>query len=154
MFLAGHAAAGALIGQQLQENAILIFLLAFISHFLLDLIPHGDHHHVVDYYFGKKEKLKEIYNTIKIDAVATIIIVVVLLVYTHLNRIAIAWGIIGGVLPDLIVGLNELVKNSKIKWFTKFHFRVHNALVKSFDVKPWPGAVFQIIVIAAILVAL
>lgn len=154
MFLAGHAAAGALIGQQLQENAILIFFLAFVSHFLLDIIPHGDHHNVVDYYFGKKEKLKEIYNIIKIDAVATVIMVVVLLVYTNLNKMAIAWGVIGGILPDLLVGLNEIVRNSWIKKFSNFHFKIHNALINSIDVKPLPGTVMQIIAISAMLVAL
>lgn len=154
MFLAVHAAAGAIIGQNLEEGAVLIFLLAFTSHFLLDLIPHGDHHHVVDYYFGNKSKLKQIYNIILIDAVATTILAVVLMTLTNLNRIAIAWGIIGAVFPDLLVGLNELIKNSKTKWFTRFHFRIHNALVHKIKVKPLPGALFQIIIIAAMLAAI
>jgi len=153
MFIAGHAIAGALIGQQIGEGAILIFLLAFISHFLLDLIPHGDHHHVVDFYFGKKQKLKALYSTIIVDAIATIIIVVTLLTFVNLNRVAVAWGVIGAVLPDLLVGLNELVKSSKTQWFTKFHFRIHNALVKKIKVKPLPGTIGQLIVIALMLVA-
>lgn len=154
MFIAAHAAAGAVIGQHLEEGAVLIFLLAFTSHFLLDLIPHGDHHHVVDYYFGNKSKLTEIYNTILVDAVATVIIAVVLMTLTSLHRTAIAWGIIGSVLPDLLVGLNELIKNSKTKWFTKFHFRIHGALVSKIKVTPLAGTVSQIIIIAALLVAL
>ena len=107
MFIAGHAAAGALIGQQVGENALLIFILAFISHLILDLIPHGDRHHVVDYYFGQKKKLKQIYNSIIVDTIATIILVALLMSYTTLNRVGIAWGIIGGVIPDLLVGLND-----------------------------------------------
>lgn len=154
MFIAAHAAAGALIGQTIQEGPALIFFLSFTSHFLLDLIPHGDHHHVVDYYFGKKEKLRAIYNTLVVDSIATVILVVIFMMYTHLNKVAIAWGIIGSVLPDLLVGLNELVTSSKTKWFTNLHFRFHNALVHRINVKPLTGTVAQIFIIAALLVAL
>lgn len=154
MYVAGHAAAGALIGHQVDGNALLIFILAFISHLVLDLIPHGDRHHVVDYYFGERKKLKQIYNGIVIDTVATIIMVAILMSYTTFNKIGMAWGIIGGVLPDLLVGLNEVMNNSKLKWFTKMHFKVHNALIHKIRVKPLSGTLFQIVLITGILVAL
>ena len=154
MFLAGHVAAGALIGQQLGTNPVLIFLLAFASHFLLDLVPHGDHHHVDGYYNGHKEAIRKLYNAIIVDAVITIIMVIILLVYTDLNKVAIAWGMIGGVLPDLLVGIAELRKSKLLNLYNKFHFWFHDALVHSFKVRPWPGALGQIIVIGAFLVAL
>lgn len=155
MFIAGHAAAGALIGQQAQgAGALLVFVLAFASHFLLDLIPHGDRHHVVDYYFGQKAKLKQIYNMLIIDGVAAVILVAILMSYTSFNRISMAWGIIAGVLPDLLVGLDEYFKSSRMKWFTKFHFAIHNALIHTFHVRPVPGAIGQILVIVFLLAAL
>jgi hypothetical protein len=153
MFIAGHTAAGALIGQQVAENPLLGFILGFVSHFLLDLIPHGDRHHVVDY-FGQKSMLKKIYNAILVDSVVSVILVAVLMSYTTLNRIGMAWAIIGSVLPDFLVGLNELAKDSRIKWFSKFHFKIHNALIHKIHVKPLPGAIGQVIVIAALLFAL
>jgi len=154
MFIAGHAAAGALIGEQLGGNPVLIFIVAMASHFLLDVIPHGDGHHVNDYFAGTKKHLKALYNVLLIDTVATIILVSWFMAYANINRIAVAWGIIGGVLPDLLVGINEVWKNSKIKWFSKFHFIVHNALIDTIKVKPWPGAALQIAIIVLLIKAI
>jgi hypothetical protein len=154
MFIAGHAAAGALIGQQVGTNPILIFLLAFVSHFLMDIVPHGDGHHVHDYFIGGKKHLKKLYNVLLVDSIATIILFALMMAYFQLNRMAVAWGVIGGVLPDLLVGINEIWKESKIKWFSKLHFRFHNALIDKIKVKPWPGAIGQFIIIALLLYAI
>lgn len=154
MFIAGHAAAGALIGEQIGTSPLLIFTLSMVSHFLLDVIPHGDGHHVDDYFSGTKKHLKNLYNVLVVDTVATIIMVAWFMAYANINRIAVAWGIIGGVLPDLLVGINEVWKNSRIKWFSKFHFLVHNALIDRIKVKPWPGAVLQIAIIVLIFQAM
>ncbi|GEM_PF-3732031 len=42
MFIVTHAAIGALIGEELPNHPMLAFVLAFLAHFLTDLIPHGD----------------------------------------------------------------------------------------------------------------
>ncbi len=154
MFYAGHAAAGALIGQQLQGHFPLIMLLALVSHFLMDLIPHGDYHHVQWYFSGRKEKFKKIYQTIVVDATATIIMVSILLAYVPLNRASVAWGIIWGVVPDLLVGLSELMKNKWLNAFSKFHFIIHDAIAKKIKVKPLPGALGQLALIGIMLYAL
>lgn len=154
MYLAGHAAAGALIGQQLGGSPLIIFAMGMVSHFLLDLIPHGDKHHVVDYYHGKKEVLSELYYHLLVDAIITIIMIVVLMSFTTLDRVSMAWGIVGSMIPDLIVGLNEIFNNAKLKAFTKFHFIVHNALIHKLDVSPLQGTLVQIVLIAGMLVAL
>lgn len=148
MFLVGHTAAGALVGEQVATNPLMIFILAFASHFLLDFIPHGDRHHVVDYYKGKKKLLKQIYATLVIDSAASILYIVLIMTKTNVNRWAIAWGIFGSVLPDLLVGLAELLKNTYLAAFKKFHFIIHNALIHKIRVKPLPGTLLQIIVIA------
>lgn len=151
MFIAGHAVAGAVIGQQLGGNPILVFILAFISHFLLDIVPHGDGHHVHDYYHGGRKKLKSLYSVLTVDAIATIIFVSWAFAYLQLNRVSVAWGIIGGVIPDLLVGLSEIWKQKWLKFFTKLHFVVHNALIDVIKVKPWPGAVLQLIIITLLI---
>jgi membrane-bound metal-dependent hydrolase YbcI (DUF457 family) len=154
MFIAGHVAAGALIGQQVDENLFAIFLLGFISHFLLDLIPHGDAHQVKNYFEKKTEHLKKLYYVLVTDSAASIIMVTWLMAYANINRVAVAWGVIGSVLPDLLVGLNEVWKKSKIQWFYDWHFKVHNALIHKIPVKPIPGAIAQIVLIGAFLYAL
>jgi len=154
MFIAGHVAAGALIGQQIDENLFVVFLLSFISHFLLDLIPHGDAHQVKGYFEKKKDQMKKLYYVLVVDSTASIIIVSWLMAYANINRVAVAWGIIGSVLPDLLVGLNEVWKKSKIQWFYNWHFKVHNALIHKIHVKPIPGAIAQVMLIAAFLYGL
>lgn len=154
MFIAGHAAAGALIGQQVGQNPLLIFILAFTSHLLMDLIPHGDRHHVVDYYHGGKKNLKRLYSELVIDSSIAIIITVVLMLQDGLNRHAMAWGIVGAVIPDLIVGLSEVTKSKLAKAFTKFHFVTHNALIHKFHISRINGTLWQVALIAGMLWAL
>ena len=154
MFVAGHAAAGALIAHQLPQHPILVLTLAFVSHFLLDIVPHGDAHHVHDYYHGGKKHLKQLYYTFVADALGTIVLVSLLFAYVQMNRVALAWGIIGGILPDLLVAADELMTSTRLRWFTKLHFRFHNALTDKFHVKALPGAAGQILVIAGLLFAL
>lgn len=155
MFIAGHVAAGALIGQTLGfTNPALIFALSFASHFLLDVVPHGDGHHVADYYHGKKEKLKALYSGLAVDTAFSVMLVAFLLGFTTLDRANMAWGIIASVVPDFFVGLNELFNSKFLKWFTRLHFKVHNAFIHKLIVPSWPGAAFQVIVIVGMLAAL
>lgn len=125
-----------------------------VSHFLLDLIPHGDRNHVEDYFNGQKTQMKEIYYTLLVDSVLTVIMIVALMSFSTLDRVSMALGIVGSVIPDLLVGLNELVKSAKLKAFTKFHFIVHNALIHRLHVTPMQGTVVQIAIIAGMLAAL
>lgn len=155
MFIVGHAAAGALIGEQLAGSSPLFaFGMGFVSHFLLDLIPHGDRHHVVDYFHGQKKNIGKFYNELMIDALMTVIMVSVLMMSKSLDRDSVAWGIIGGVLPDLLVGLHEKFKSTKLKAFTKFHFMVHNALIHNIEVSHLQGTIVQLAVIIGMLAAI
>lgn len=155
MFIAGHVAAGALIGQALgTSNPLIIMTLSFASHFLLDVIPHGDGHHVNDYYHGERKHTKAIYGHLAVDTAASIALVAILLGFTTLDRASMAFGIIASVIPDFIVGLNELFKNRFLKWFTRLHFKVHNALIHKWVVPALPGSIAQIVLIIAMLAAL
>lgn len=150
MFIAAHAVSGALIAHQVDNPWIVIFL-AFVSHFVLDIIPHGDYHHVHDYYHGGKQMVRRLYNTILIDSIATVIVATILLSYTTIDRTLLALGIISAILPDMLVGIHESWKKSKLAWFNKMHFKVHNALAKSMTMRPFPGAIGQFILIIAML---
>lgn len=154
MFIAGHVVAGAIVGQQLEGHFALIVLLGIASHFVLDIIPHGDYHQVEWYFNGQKEKMKKLYSTIVIDAVAAVIMTAIILSYLPVSRAAVAWGIIWGVLPDLLVGIGELVKSKWLKAFSKLHFIIHDALAKKIRLKPLPGALGQIAIIGIMIYAL
>jgi len=116
MFLTPHAATGIYIGSQI-PNAWLAFLFGFISHLLLDFIPHGD------------ESLGERWNgKIKVYHLALIsgldmIVVGLLTYYLIANRIvpltpAVLAGLAGSILPDYIWGLHEITKDKVTGWIS------------------------------------
>jgi len=100
MYLFVHATAGAFIGKYIQWPS-LAFLFSFISHFLLDIIPHGDKNLFSSLTF--KEKFKKSLNIGIIDLSLTILI---LLLIFHLKQFAsplsVISGACGAVLPDFI----------------------------------------------------
>ncbi len=109
MLLTVHATAGALIGQQL-NNPILAFVVAFVSHFILDIIPHGDQDWIDEYKGDQKTKVKKIISIVAIDVVILLALLVSRFYYTDsfVPSLSIASGILGGILPDFLVGCHEL----------------------------------------------
>lgn len=118
MFVATHAAVGALFGEILPSHPVLTFVFAFAIHFLMDLIPHGDSLLYVGYSNGKKVStaiMIQIFDTI---VMAGFVIYLLTQVVAH-QRLAVITGIIGGILPDVLVMLYELFR---FKWLKKFHY--------------------------------
>ena len=141
MYLTIHAAAGAFIGEQV-SSGLLAFILGFLSHFILDIFPHGDHELIRKY--RKGEKVKTMFNAVLIDGIATTIFV--LLVFTKNNLIntnIVAWGILGSILPDLFVGIYELTKKY-FRRFRNFHYALHDFL--KFDFSYLTGFIIQILI--------
>lgn len=117
MFIATHAAVGALFGEVLPTHPFVVFVLAFIIHFMMDLIPHGDSLLYRSYKDGKNTKLAiliQVSDTIVMIGFALYLITQVIV---H-QRLAVIMGIIGGILPDVLVVLYELFH---FKWLKKFH---------------------------------
>ena len=146
MFLATHATFGAIIGRA-APDPVSAFFLAFFSHFLLDIIPHGDADLYKDYKRGNKVKLALSYTMI--DAIVTAYVVVAIaqarLFDSGLN---VAAGIVGGLLPDLLVGVYEITKTQWLKKFHEIHFFFHNMFVNRYrDVSFMTGVAYQLIVL-------
>lgn len=146
MFLATHATIGAIIGRA-APDPVSAFCLAFASHFLLDIIPHGDADLYKDYKRGNKVKVALGYTMI--DAIITAYVVVAIaqarLFDSGLN---VAAGVVGGLLPDLLVGVFEVTKT---RWLAKFHavhFFFHNIFVNKYrDVSFMTGVVYQLAIL-------
>ena len=129
MLLSVHATVGAVLGEQV-STPLLAFVLGFISHFILDIIPHGDEALIKAYRNDFKNKGMK--YLIVFDLVSTAILLP-LLFYTQkisFNPVVL-WGIIGGVLPDFMVGINE-VTHKHFKRMNKLHFWAHGKLGKTF----------------------
>lgn len=137
------------------------FSLSFLLHFLLDMIPHGD---LVVYEGYKKRRgiRKAIIHT-SLDALMVVIMLTIIFSLGHMisAEIAVAAGIVGGLLPDLLVALFELTQPKGTRWsgrqLTKFHdwhMRNHVFLIKKFfrgDVPLKYGYLIQAVVIVVLL---
>lgn len=148
MLVVFHAAAGAIIGEHV-NHGYWAFILGFISHFFLDFIPHGDRGHIKDFALG--QRLKFLIATRTADVIITVILVILIFetkVFTHPTSVA--WGIIGGTIPDFFVGLYELSRWKFLKPFYAFHHRIHNAYEK-FSITFWHANFWQALIILGLL---
>ncbi|MBM3205073.1 hypothetical protein FJZ48_03805 [Candidatus Uhrbacteria bacterium] len=127
MFITTHAALGALVAEAIPTHPILTFALGMASHFLADIIPHGDGGLYKGYITGSKVKRAVAY--VVIDGVVAILFVLFLFnTQLYENRLAVSMGIVGGVLPDLLVGVYELFRARGLRWFHRVHFFFHNLI--------------------------
>lgn len=142
---------GVLLGQNVPTPG-LAFCLGVASHFMLDLIPHGDSQLYVNYKEGHKVKKSLIY--VAVDSILAIIILIYLLETTPFaSRGTMVAGVIGGVCPDFFVALGEGVKIRPLLWFQRLHMRIHNAISSRIgNLSLGAGICMQLVVLAAMTV--
>ncbi len=133
MTLTTHAAIGSAIGS-LVGNPVLGFFLGLGSHFLVDMIPHGDNNIADGYHLHKKKKLGVAYITV--DAACAIVFLMSVVSGRPNNdttNLAFSAAVIGSILPDLLVGLKEIFSKNKIlKSFYKVHFFFHDCFSRRY----------------------
>ena len=154
MYLTVHALAGALIGKEI-NNIALAFLLGFISHFVLDKIPHQDPDNAEESLKGLGKKINQFskkekrFITIVIVDFLTFVFLVIMFyfrdIFFYLSPVIA--GVIGGVLPDLLLGLYYLTGNKFLKKFKKLHHQLHYNH-DSKIVSPAGGLITQLIALA------
>ncbi|HCC23284.1 TPA: hypothetical protein DF272_03845 [Candidatus Falkowbacteria bacterium] len=122
-----HGAVGAYVGERM-DSLTLAFIFSFIIHFLFDIIPHGDHENVI--MFKTEKKINRVIGLIAIDAVMGLIFLALYfsqIKTTGPHLYPIIAGIIGGVLPDLLVGLYHMNKKYLFR-FNFVHMRLHELI--------------------------
>lgn len=151
MTLTTHAAIGAAIGSAV-GNPVLGFVLGAISHFLIDMIPHGDNQ-LSDLFRIHKKRRKLAVAYVMVDGViAMYMVMAVFLGRTDATHIAFAAAISGSILPDLLVGLSEIFRWKVLKKFCKLHFFFHDFFSRKHgDVKLQHALIGQAIFIAFLL---
>lgn len=135
MFLAVHAAIGAVTGNAVQHPTA-AFALGFVSHFFTDMVPHGDEHMYEGYKSGNKVTRALLY--VGADALATIVLIALCFIkQDFFHPVSVALGIAGSLLPDLMVGLAEIMPSRRRNWFNRaimkfhgFHMQNHHFLIK------------------------
>lgn len=148
MTLTTHATLGAVIGHTVGTPG-LAFIFGFISHFLIDMVPHGDTG-LADNYKIHKKKRGTALAYVTIDAIVALLFVLLLANTRDIESMtAYSWGIIGGVLPDLLVGIYEVTKTPLLRWFNKLHFLFHDYFIKKKgDVPLYYALLAQVVLIA------
>lgn len=125
MTLTTHAAIGAAIGTAVGDPA-LGFILGAASHFLVDMIPHGDNQLGDLFRVHKRRKLAVTYVTLDAIIAMYLILTVFAAQAAGTPNITFSAAIAGSVLPDLLVGLSEATRYAPLKKFAKFHFFFHD----------------------------
>lgn len=148
MTLTTHATLGAVIGHA-TGNPLLAFIFGFISHLLIDMIPHGDTG-ISDNFRIHKRRRKHAVAYVMIDGIIALFFVLMLANTRDIESMrSYSWGIVGGVLPDLLVGVHEITKTRLLDWFNKLHFYFHDYFVKrKGDVPLYYAILAQIVLIA------
>ncbi|TAK03276.1 hypothetical protein EPO34_04400 [Patescibacteria group bacterium] len=148
MTLTTHATLGAVIGGA-TGNPALAFVGGFVSHLLIDMIPHGDTG-ISDNFRVHKTRQNRAVAYVTVDAIVAILFVLVIANTRDIDHTrTFTWGIIGGVLPDLLVGVYEITKTPFLKWFNVVHFFFHDFFVKRRgDVPLYYALLAQVVLIA------
>ena len=148
MTLTTHATMGAVIGTII-PNPFAAFIVSFVVHLLVDIIPHGDSR-MSDNYRIHRKKRKQAVAYVALDSIIAIFFVLFIMDVRDIDRTpALTWGIAGGVLPDMLVAIYELTKTKYLRWFFRLHFYFHDMVVKrKGDIPLHYGLLAQIIVIS------
>ena len=151
MTLTTHAAIGAALGAVI-GNPLIGFTLGLISHFLVDMIPHGDNNIADTYRVKKNKRLGVAYITVD-AAIAIIMLMSLVSGRPHTtSNIAFSAAVIGSILPDLLVGIGEIYKHRVLKSFFNIHFFFHDFFSRKYgDAKLSHALIAQAIFVGLII---
>lgn len=125
MYLTAHAAAGAAAAGILTANPAAAFGLGWLSHYLVDFIPHGDEA------AGEwTKKGDEVRRYLLLSGVDGTIVAALFLVQAagHGFSWVTAAAIVGSTVPDVLWGLEKVFKRRLFGPLQGFHSAVHNRL--------------------------
>jgi hypothetical protein len=146
-------------------HPVLSFSFGVVSHFLTDLIPHGDNDLYLDYKRGERKRAA--YLHVIVDVLVTAgFVALVFLLRDFVRPSAVISGMVGGVLPDVLVGLVEILKPRPEKrwykvlaWFHGFHMEnhrhvIHRVLKDKKDISELQGFLMQGALMAVLLLVI
>lgn len=118
MFFLLHTAVGLLIIKLLPNNPILVLILAFLSHWVVDFIPHFD--------VPKLPRLKKIFWG-GIDAIFSIILLISFIVFSSSSVYLVVGVIFLSLFPDLFYVIEAFSGKKFLKHiFFDFHTKMQN----------------------------
>lgn len=134
------------------QQPVFAFLVGIVVHLLIDAIPHGDANLYEQYTSGERARFAVAYTVV--DALIGLLLTIFLLTreVPSAVRESVAWGITGGVLPDILVGLREVFRHAWLERVHAIHTFFHNGVTKRIgDVPLWVGVGVQMLVVGGLL---
>lgn len=125
MNLSTHVAVGAAVGY-LSKNPALGFAAGFISHHLIDAVPHTDGGSL-NVFVGNFAKDKRILTIVAVDMIILLGIAWLAFGLHGFNQNMI-WGMFGGALPDLIDNMPFWAPKLRKVFPTNYYHRLHEFL--------------------------
>lgn len=149
MFLTVHATVGLFLGSQV-ANPWLAFVIGYVSHLLLDLMPHGDGHLI-----NKETLPRAKYNWIMFFVSAADALIVMLIFNVLIGRgwLILTPGIVGGLLgaiaPDYLWGIYRITGLKFLQPLHEIHNWCHHLLDKQINPPFKYGAIIQLLFLSA-----
>ncbi len=157
MILATHGVIGALLGQVVSTNPGAAFGLGFLSHFVLDALPHWDYQLASEVKNETDPLYKEFRggavfyrDLVKItaDALIGLVLVLVAIGFLQFDPVLALAGFVGALVPDFLQFAYAKLRWRLLRWLQHFHQTVHtNWRLKE---RPVIGAGLQIILVVII----
>lgn len=149
MFLTPHAAVGAAIATSLTGNPIISFGIGWLSHYLADSVPHGDER--LGVWASKGDEVKRLLGITAIDAVIWIAVLSYVFLSAGFSSVILA-AAVGSAVPDVMWGLEKVMKRELFGPLRRFHGWNHNFFRVNLPL--WTGFIGQGIVTAVMWVAI
>ena len=148
MFLTVHSAAGLALAQYI-KNPLLAFITGFISHYIFDIIPHGD-----------TNAPKKYYNIIYLTtigifdlAVTSSFFLLLMLFRNKLLTLAEICAIVGSLMPDGLQVLYFIFPRQKhLLKIQKIHKFFHDLISKKLEFSLPVGIIFQLIIFSILII--
>ncbi|MFA6552862.1 MAG: hypothetical protein WCT27_00320 [Patescibacteria group bacterium] len=160
MFATTHILTSVVISQHIQSSWWAFFI-SLASHYLLDLIPHGDA--PLGPWMTVDQKKRRLIYVLGTDAFCTILYLSILWLYGDLPNLSILIpAMVGSVLPDFIWLVSYVLKKRDFKKnilpliasvldrVNAFHHAIHSVINQKIQ-KLWPGLLIQLIFIGGLI---
>lgn len=147
MFVLTHAAIGALIASALPTHPWIVFFLSVFAHFFMDAIPHGDSELYKHYIAGRISWITRLY--LASDILLTTCFSFFLFYHASTTSLpTLIAGLLGSILPDVLVGIYEFFRVRGLFIFHRFHFFFHNFITSRWrDLPLWLGLPLELLLI-------
>ncbi len=133
MFITPHTAVALWLSTK-TGNPYLGFTYGLISHFVIDIIPHGDEkmgYHIED----EKKRRNYILKIGFVDVSLALILLYLVWFKTDMWSIVAFWAVAGAWIPDGVWLLATVIKSKLIKRLAHFHHHTHHLLNKEIGIK-------------------